>query len=139
MMKFKITMLILLSANLLMAQDQDNIEIETVITNYIQSFFLNDYTKMDKSLHERLSKRGMDNKGVLSEDYSKNDLKVLMGNKKPLPLSQQSNRVSGIFIDRNFATAILDTGYPSTRWKEYIHLAKIDGVWIIMDVFWNFE
>ncbi len=138
MKKFMITMLLLLSFNLLRAQDNDRDNIETVIITYIENFFRNDYNNMEKCLHDRLSKRGLDKQGVLSEDFSKEDLKAMMANKKPLPATQQSNRVSEISIDRNFASAVLDTGYPSTRWKEHIHLAKINGVWIIMDVFWNF-
>jgi hypothetical protein len=140
-MKFKIIVLILLSTNLLKAQDRekDKLEIKNTIIGYIENFFLNRYDDMEKHLHARLSKRGIENNGMISEDYSKNDLKEMMTNKSPLPLAQQSNLVSGILIDRNFASAILETGYPTTRWKEYIHLAKLDGTWVIMDVFWIFD
>ncbi len=141
MMKFKIIMLLLLSVNLLKAQDhkKDKLEIENTIIGYIENFFQNNYDDMEKHLHARLSKRGIEKNGMISEDYSKNDLKEMMTNKSPLPLPQQSNLVSGIFIDRDFASAILDTGYPTTRWKEYIHLAKLKGTWVIMDVFWIFD
>ncbi len=123
------------------AQDksQDQQEIEGVVLGYIENFFLNDYAKMEVHLHERLSKRGVNQDGRLSEDYSKSDLQKLMSTKQAMPLRLQSNTIDSVFIDRQFASVVLSTGYPKLRWKEYIHLAKLEGKWIIMDVFWNFD
>ncbi len=118
---------------------EDEEQIKAVIMGYITNFFLNDYEKMEGNLHERLSKRGVNPDGKLSKDYSKSALKNLMEKKRAMPLTMQKNTVSEIRIGNRVATAILDTGYPRTRWKEYIHLAKLDGKWIITDVFWSFE
>ena len=117
----------------------DRKQINTIIENYISNFFLNNYLKMEVTLHERLSKRGVNQDGKLSKNYSKNDLKMLMKKKKALPEKFQKNRVTDIKIENRVATAVLDTGYPKTRWKEYIHLAKLNKKWIIIDVFWCFE
>lgn len=119
--------------------EQEKQEIKTAVLGYIENFFLNDYNNMEKHLHDRLAKRGVNQDGTLSEEYPKPALKALMNNKQALPLNLQSNKVDSIFIDRNFASAILSTGYPGLKWKEYIHLAKLEGEWLIMDVFWNFE
>ena len=94
---------------------------------------------MEIHLHERIAKRGVNQDGKLNVDVSKADLKEMMQNKQELPLSAQKNVVTEIKIDRRVATAILDTGYPRTRWKEYVHLAKLEGRWVIMDVLWCFE
>jgi len=117
----------------------DEKKIETVIIGYITNFFLNDYEKMEGNLHEKLSKRGVNPNGKLSKNYSKADLKRLMENKPAMPLTMQKNTVSGIRIGNRVAVAVLDTGYPKTRWKEFVHLAKLDGKWIILDVFWSYE
>ncbi|MEQ8424133.1 MAG: nuclear transport factor 2 family protein [Cyclobacteriaceae bacterium] len=117
----------------------DEEQIEAAIQGYIVNFFLNKYDEMEVHLHEELSKRGVNGDGKLNENVSKAELKVMMQNKQVLPLSAQKNVVSEIKIDKRVATAILDTGYPRTRWKEYFHLAKLDGNWVIMDVFWCFE
>lgn len=114
-------------------------EIEEAIIGYITNFFLNEYDEMEVFLHDRLSKRGINADGRLSPEYPKEQLKILMENKQAMPLQMQKNEVSNILVYENVATAILDTGYPNTRWKEYIHMAKIDGEWLIMDVFWDFE
>ncbi len=120
-------------------ENPDKKQVEEVILGYIENFFLNDYEKMEVFLHERLSKRGVNIDGTLSGDYSKEDLRTMLSNNRAMPLSMQKNIVSEIFIDQRVATAVLETGYPNTRWKEYIHLAKLDGKWIIADVFWCFE
>ncbi|NQZ75546.1 MAG: nuclear transport factor 2 family protein [Ekhidna sp.] len=121
------------------SQATDEDQIAKCIEGYITNFFLNDYSKMEVNLHERLSKRGVNQDGKLSEDYSKSDLKELMQTKPALPFEIQKNTISNIEVSNRVATAILDTGYPRTRWKEYIQLAKLDGNWIIMDVLWCFE
>ncbi len=114
-------------------------KIEAVINGYITNFFLNEYEEMEGHLHERLSKRGVNQDGKLSPDYSKAALKDLMNNKRAMPLKMQKNVIHDIEINNRVATAVLDTGYPNTRWKEYIQLAKLEGNWIIMDVLWCFE
>lgn len=112
--------------------------IEKVISGYIINFFLNDYEKMEVHLHERLSKRGVLQNGKLSEDFSKEKLRALLKTNRPLPLEYQKNEITRIEIYGNVAVATLETGYPSARWTEYIHLAKLEDQWIIMDVFWSF-
>ncbi|MEQ9308620.1 MAG: nuclear transport factor 2 family protein [Balneolaceae bacterium] len=114
-------------------------EIEKVITGYIENFFLNQYQEMEVVLHDRISKRGINEDGNLSEECSKKRLQEIMNNKEPLPLEMQKNRIKDITLDDNVATAILETGYPTDRWKEYIQLAKIDNQWIIMDIFWDYK
>ena len=114
-------------------------EIKEAVLGYISNFFLNDYEAMEIHLHDRLSKRGVNADGSLSAEYPKEALKELMTKKPVLPIEHQKNEIIEVNIHTNVATVILETGYPNTRWKEYIHLAKIDNKWIVMDVFWDFE
>ncbi len=142
-MKVGIFLLLLvpLQENLVCAQgaDAEHDQVEQAVLGYIENFFINDYDVMQQYLHPRLSKRGLDSYGDLSEDFRKEDLRQLMSSKPPLPRAQQDNQVLDVFVDRYFASAILHTGYPNTRWKEYVHLAKLEGKWVIMDVFWMFD
>lgn len=124
------------------SQEEKNVEsiqIESVIKGYIENFFLNDYDKMEVFLHERLSKRGINQNGKLNKNVSKLDLKEIMSKQREFPLKYQRNKVRDIKIYNRIATAILDTGYPKARWKEYIHLAKLNGKWIVLDVVWCFD
>lgn len=120
-------------------ENSEKSKVEKVVKGYIENFFINDYDKMEVFLHEKLAKRGVNQDGKLSPDYSKEDLKELMKNKRVFPLEYQRNKVRDIKINSRVATAVLETGYPKARWIEYIHLVKLKGKWIILDVVWCFN
>jgi len=50
-----------------------------------------------------------------------------METKPKFPLKHQYNKVKDVKVMDRVATEVLLTGYPKARWKEYIHLAKLDG------------
>ncbi len=116
----------------------DSQAIESSILNYIENFFENNFEEMNTSLHPRLAKRGLNPDGTLSDDFPPSKLKELMSQKPPLPLEKQSNKVKDVAIFGNMASATLITGYPKLRWKENIHLVKMDNNWQIINVFWEF-
>jgi hypothetical protein len=113
--------------------------IEKTILNYIENFFENDFEQMNKSLHPRLSKRGLNPDGTMSEDLPPEKLKLLLSTNPKFEKKHQHNIVKDIIIFENMASASLKTGYPKTRWVEYIHLAKQNDQWKIINVFWDFE
>ncbi|MEZ4797555.1 MAG: nuclear transport factor 2 family protein [Flavobacteriaceae bacterium] len=113
--------------------------IEKTILNYIENFFENNFDEMNKSLHPRLSKRGINPDGTMSEDFPPEKLKELLATNPKFEVKHQYNVVKDITIFGNMASASLKTGYPKTRWVEYIHLAKQDNQWKIINVFWDFE
>ena len=113
--------------------------IEKTILNYIENFFENNFDEMNKSLHPRLSKRGLNPDGTMSEDLPPEKLKALLSTNPRFEKKHQYNIVKDITIYENMASASLKTGYPKTRWVEYIHLAKQNGQWKIINVFWDFE
>lgn len=139
-MNRKLTFLFLLfiTSFSLKSQEVDSVAIEKTIINYIEHFFLNDFEQMNKSLHPRLAKRGIDPDRTLSDDYPPEALKDLMQKKQALPKTAQKNKVTDIKVFRDAATASLITGYPRTRWVEFIHLARFEGEWKIVNVMWEF-
>lgn len=120
------------------AQEADSTLIEKTVLNYIENFFENKFEAMNKSLHPRLAKRGLNPDRTMSDDFPPAELKTLMENKQIFPVRAQKNKVTNIKVLRNAATATLITGYPNTRWVEFIHLTKIEGQWKIINVFWEF-
>ncbi|OJJ22366.1 hypothetical protein BKI52_06700 [marine bacterium AO1-C] len=116
--------------------------IKAVVLQYIENFFENKYEPMAAVLHPRLAKRGLQykrsGKRRLSNDYPLAGLKKLMTIKKPLPKKHQKNEVKILDVFRNQASVRLVTGYPKMRWVEYMHLANIDGKWVVMNVFWDY-
>ena len=118
----------------------ENTAIEKTILNYIENFFENNYDAMNESLHPRLAKRGLNQDGTtISEDYPPEKLKELILTKQKFEVKHQYNVVENITIYGNMASASLRTGYPKTRWTEYIHLVKQEGNWKIINVFWEFK
>ena len=119
-------------------QEADTTLIEKTVLNYIENFFENKFEAMNESLHPRLAKRGLNPDRTMSDDFPPAALKTLMENKQIFPVRAQKNKVTNIKVFRNAATATLVTGYPNTRWVEFIHLTKIEGKWKIINVFWEF-
>ncbi|MCB0461144.1 MAG: nuclear transport factor 2 family protein [Flavobacteriaceae bacterium] len=122
-------------------QDDKEIKaVESTIVNYIENFFENNFDEMNKSLHPRLAKRGLNPDGMtMSDDFPPEKLKELMKTKPKFDKKHQYNVVKDVAIYGNMASASLKTGYPKTRWTEYIHLVKQNGDWKIINVFWEFE
>ncbi|MEQ5790682.1 nuclear transport factor 2 family protein [Muricauda sp. NFXS6] len=138
---FTLCMLLAISANA--QESKDNLKekeaIQKCILNYIENFFENNFDEMNRSLHPRLAKRGLGQNEIMSEDFPPEKLKELMETKPPFSKKRQKNSVTDIKIFENMAMASLATGYPNLRWKEFIHLVKMDGQWQIINVFWDFE
>lgn len=139
-----ITILVSLFTITVTAQTQhEEIErraVERTVLNYIENFFENNFDAMNKSLHPRLVKRGLNQKDItLSEDVPPKKLKELMSTKSKFALKRQNNTVESISIFGNMASAALITGYPTVRWVEYIHLVKLNGDWKIINIFWEFK
>ncbi|PQB03343.1 hypothetical protein BST83_18780 [Polaribacter filamentus] len=139
----RIIILVILSISVATSQAQsitdENAVIEKTILNYIENFFENNYDAMNESLHPRLAKRGLNQDGTLSDDFPPEKLKELMLTKQKFKIEHQYNVVENIIVYGNMASASLKTGYPKTRWTEYIHLVKLEGNWKIINVFWEFK
>ena len=116
--------------------------IKAAVLQYIENFFENKYEPMAEVLHPRLAKRGMSygrsGEQKLSDEFGPAALKKLMASKQPFPKKYQKNKVKVLEIFRNQASVRLVTGYPRVRWVEYMHLAKLDGKWMIMNVFYDY-
>jgi len=142
-MKFKKLVLLLslvLTVSVIQAQDSssENAAVEKAVLNYIENFFENKFDAMNTSLHPRLAKRGLNPDGTIYEDLPPAKLKVMMQDKKALPLEHQKNSVDQISVFGKMASASLTTGYPNMQWKEYVHLVKEDGDWKIINIFWEY-
>lgn len=119
-------------------QSSEGDAIKSIVLNYIENFFENNFDEMNSSLHPRLAKRGLNSDGTMSKDLPPEELKKILSKKKAFPLEKQNNTVEDISIFGNMASATLITGYSKMRWKEYIHLVKSDGDWKMINVFWEY-
>lgn len=138
--KLILLLLITLTGSAMQAQEStnENEAVEKAVLNYIENFFENKFDAMNASLHPRLAKRGLNPDGTIYQDLPPAKLKVMMAEKKALPLEHQKNSVDQISIFGKMASVSLTTGYPNMKWKEYVHLVKENGDWKIINIFWEY-
>ena len=117
---------------------RDSAGIREAALDYIQGWYTGDPERMERSLHPDLAKRI-----VLTDSTGRSRLQHEGG----LELVQSTRRGGGSRISpaqRRSEVTILDTfgGAASVRvsassWVDYMHLAKYDGRWVIVNVLWE--
>jgi hypothetical protein len=52
---------------------------------------------------------------------------------REIPVAEQKSEVTVLDVFRNAASAKIDAG----PWIDYLHLARVDGRWVIVNVLWE--
>ena len=135
--------IILLMSNIIIAQTkQDSIEIKQVALDYIESQHKPNPTQMERALHPRMVKRtfwkdkatgkdyvretSTESMVLLAESYNKNADKFPSSPKKAVKLLDVSERIASVKLIAN-------------DWIDYMHIVKLNGVWKIVNVLWQFN
>lgn len=135
--------IILLMSNIIIAQTkQDSIEIKQVALDYIESQHKPNATQMERALHPRMVKRtfwkdkatgkdyvretSTESMVLLAESYNKNADKFPSSPKKAVKLLDVSERIASVKLIAN-------------DWIDYMHIVKLNGVWKIVNVLWQFN
>lgn len=135
--------IIVLMSNIIIAQTkQDSIEIKQVALDYIESQHKPNATQMERALHPRMVKRtfwkdkatgkdyvretSTESMVLLAESYNKNADKFPSSPKKAVKLLDVSERIASVKL-------IADD------WIDYMHIVKLNGVWKIVNVLWQFN
>jgi hypothetical protein len=121
---------------------QDSLAIKRAALDYIESQQVPNPKQMEQALHPRMVKRtfwkdkatGKDyvrettteSMVLLAESYNKNGDKFPATPKKEVRLLDVSERTASVKL-------IAD------EWIDYMHLVKINGVWKIINVLWEFN
>ncbi|MBN2878469.1 MAG: nuclear transport factor 2 family protein [Clostridia bacterium] len=112
--------------------DQD--AIREAVLNYVEGWFEGNSDRMEKALHTKLAKRHCDSSGTLNEldcDTMVGLTKDGVG--KDEQFDSSTVEINIVSIYKNIASVILHTKYV-----DYLHLAKQDGTWKILNVLWDF-
>ena len=88
---------------------------------------------MAKALHPNLIKRCITNNEIGELDYITMIAFTKNGGGKRVPKDTYSIDVNILGINNDIATVVAKSQYI-----DYLHLAKIDGKWMIVNVLWNF-
>ena len=121
------------------AQEGDSLAVKQCVSKYIQSFYQSKPDFFAEAVHFDLAKR------VVKDFHGKGDyLKV--GTYEEMRLLTQVFNQSGRFsADSKAEIKILDlqgktasVKLTTDTWYDYIHLAKMDGQWKIINILWGY-
>jgi len=116
----------------------DSAAIRQTALDYIEGYYEGDGARMERALHSELAKRI-----VRSDERGRYQLGQMgamtlvqgtrMGGGKEIPVADRRSDVTILDIYQNAASAKI---YAS-GWVDYLHLAKWNGRWVIVNVLWE--
>ena len=106
--------------------------------DYIEGWYAGDATRMERALHPELAKR------IVRADSTGGDWISSMGASQliagshagfgqEVPAAERKTQVTILDVFGNAASAKIDAG----PWIDYLHLARVDGRWVIVNVLWE--
>jgi hypothetical protein len=142
-MKVALTFLLVITSIVLQAQSkQDSLDITRVTLAYLESQHKPNPKQMEQALHPRMVKRTFwkdkatqkdylteffaENMVILAEKYNVKGDKFPTVPKKEVRLLDVSDRTASVKL-------IAD------EWIDYMHLAKLNGEWKIVNVLWQYH
>lgn len=142
-MKLALVFSLTISSILAYAQSkQDSLEITRIALDYLESQHKPSPGQMDQALHPRMVKRTFwkdkaTQKDYLSEFFAENMVILaekynIKGDKFPL-----SPRKEVKLLDVSDRTASVKL--TADEWIDYMHLAKLNGKWKIVNVLWQYN
>jgi hypothetical protein len=120
------------------ASPEDLTAIKATALDYVESYYEGDPARMERALHPDLAKRiaRRDQKsGKDLQHMTAPELVALVakGGGKSVPKEKQVREVKILDVFGNAATVRADM----VGWIDYMHLAKFDGKWKIVNVLWE--
>jgi hypothetical protein len=139
MKKVLVVMLVLGSAAAASAQTAaDSADIRTTALNYVEGWYTGDAARMESALHPDLAKRiVMTAPGGVSRLRHMTAPQLVEGTReaegRSTPADKQVKDVKILDIFRGTASVRADM----TAWIDYMHMAKWNGKWLIVNVLWQ--
>ena len=118
------------------AQSADELEITEVARAYLESWLDGDGERMRSALNPMLAKRGLDYaKDGAPEGLHDLDADYMVGSAARGPRTQFDRMCEVTILD--IATAIASVRVGSEPFVDYLHLAKLNGRWSIVNVLYE--
>ena len=118
----------------------DSAAIRTAALDYIDGWYAGDAARMERALHPELAKRIVetDPRGY-SRLGQQSAMTLVQGTRrgggKDLPADQRRNEVRILDVYGNAASVRV----RAATWVDYMHLAKVNGRWVIVNVLWELD
>lgn len=120
--------------------DADREGIKRAALNYAEGWYAGDADKMESALSPDLAKRiaRTNNKGETTVD-NMTAMRLVQATRggygKQTPAAEQQKDVTILDILGGAATVKLEM----RDWVDYLHIAKVNGKWVIMNVLWEMK
>ena len=136
--RFLAAVLLVLPAALPAQAAADSAGIRQAALDYIDGYYTGDGARMERAVHPELAKRIVrTNEQGRSQLGQMSAMTLVMGTRagggKDTPVAQRREDVTILDIYQNAASAKV---YAS-GWVDYLHLAKWNGRWVIVNVLWE--
>jgi hypothetical protein len=136
--RFLAAVLVVLPAALPAQAAADSAGIRQAALDYIDGYYTGDGARMERAVHPELAKRIVrTNEQGRSQLGQMSAMTLVMstraGGGKDTPVAQRREDVTILDIYQNAASAKV---YAS-GWVDYLHLAKWNGRWVIVNVLWE--
>jgi hypothetical protein len=118
----------------------DSTAIRTAALDYIDGWYAGDAARMERALHPELAKRIVetDPRGY-SRLGQQSAMTLVQGTRrgggKDLPADQRRNEVRILDVYGNAASVRV----RAATWVDYMHMAKSNGRWVIVNVLWELD
>ena len=118
----------------------DSAAIKAAALDYIEGYYEGNGERMERALHPELAKRIVrSNPQGRSQLGQMSAMSLVQGTRagggKDIPVAQQQRDVTILDIYQNAASAKI----IASTWIDYLHLAKWNGRWVIVNVLWELK
>lgn len=115
----------------------DREAIRQTALDYIEGYYEGNGERMERALHPELAKRIVMTREGLSMLQNMGSSQLIAGTKigggKNTPKDKQRKEVKVLDVFGNAASVRID----ATDWVDYLHVAKWNGRWVIVNVLWE--
>ena len=121
--------------------DDDRAAIKQAAMDYIEGWYEGNAERMERSLHPELAKRIVrtDPKTGRSRLDQMSAMALVQGTRtgygKKTPTDKQQKEVTILDVYENAASVKI----VATDWIDYLHVAKFNGRWVIVNVLWELK
>ena len=136
--RFLAAFLLVLPAGLSAQAAADSAGIRQAALDYIDGYYTGDGARMERAVHPELAKRIVRTNEQGRSQLGQMSAMTLVvatraGGGKDTPMAERKDDVTILDIYQNAASAKI---YAS-GWVDYLHLAKWNGRWVIVNVLWE--
>ncbi len=116
----------------------DSAAIRQAALDYIEGYYGGDAGRMERALHPELAKRIVRADSTGANFLSSMGAPQLVaatraGFGREIPAAERKTEVTILDVFGNAASAKIDAG----PWIDYLHLARVNGRWVIVNVLWE--